>query len=76
MIMVHRPDINRTIYCDDKYWYKTLKKVMPENKLKRLSTCSFSIEIKGVTFIVSNDWQVDNANFVSNTDEMLKRNLF
>lgn len=26
MVIVHRPDLNRTMYCDDEIWYKTLKK--------------------------------------------------
>lgn len=75
MVVVHRPDLNRTIYCDDNIWYKTLKKVLPENHLKRESECSFSITIKGVKFVVSNDWAIDNAKFISNTDYMLKHNL-
>lgn len=75
MVIVHRPDLNRTMYCDDKIWYKTLKKVLPENHLERVSQCSFSIIIKGVKFVVTNDWSIDNPKFISNTDYMLKHKL-
>lgn len=75
MVIVHRPDLNRTMYCEDKYWFKTLKKVLPENNLKRESECSFSIMIKGVKFVVTNDWAIDNAKFIGNTDYMIKHNL-
>ena len=75
MVVVYRPDIDKYIKCEDKYWFKTLKKVLPENHLKRESQCTFSLIIKGVKFVISNDWAIDNAKFISNTDYMLKHNL-
>lgn len=75
MVTVYRPDTNRSMQLEDKYWLATLVKVTPKNKLERISYSTFSIVIKGVKFIVSNDWAIDNQHFISNTDYMIKHNL-
>ncbi len=75
MVTVYRPDTGESMAVSDKYWLATLVKVTPKNQLKRISSGSFSIVIKGVNFIVSNDWAIDNQHFTHNTDYMLKYNL-
>lgn len=76
MVILRRLDSGHVRYCDDEIWCRTLEKVLPENHLKRESQCSFSIIIKGVKILVTNDWAIDNPNFISNTDYMLKHNLY
>ena len=75
MVTVYRPDTGESMQIPDKYWLATLVKVTPKNQLKRISSDTFSIVIKGVKFIVSNDWAIDNQHFTFNTDYMLKHNL-
>ena len=75
MVTVYRPDTGETMQIEDKYWLATLVKVTPKNKLERISSNTFSIIIKGVKFVVSNDWEIDNQHFTFNTDYMIKHNL-
>ena len=75
MVSVYCPDTGKSMQVLDKYWLATLVKVTPENKLKRISSGTFSIEIKEVKFIISNDWAIDNQHFTFNTDYMIKHNL-
>lgn len=75
MVTVYRPDTGESMQIADKYWLATLVKVTPKNKLVRISSNVFSIVIKGVKFVVSNDWAIDDQHFTFNTDYMIKHNL-